>query len=67
LGLSVYECHRRASNELDGSAVDDVVDEGLAVTGDEDRNGTVDALWDNTLAEWHGDRGRLTAQHHLAE
>ena len=67
LRLSVDESHGWAGNELRGSTVANVVDQGLTVGRDPDGNGSVDALRNDTLVEWQGDGERLATEHHLAE
>jgi len=66
LGLGIDESKSRSGNELESIAVADVVDEGLVVRGDEDRDGAVD-IGHDTLVEGQGDRGRGTTEEHLAE
>lgn len=52
LRLGVDECHGRAGNELRGGAVNHVVEQRLAVGGDVDRNGSVDAARHHAVVEW---------------
>jgi hypothetical protein len=67
LGFRIDESHSWAGDELSGSTVANVVDEGLTVGGDKDSDRAIDTVGHDAVVEWQRDGGKLTAEHHLAE
>jgi len=65
--LSVDERHGGTSDELSRGTVNNIVNQGLAIAGDEDGNRTIDPLRNNALVEWQRDCRWLAANHHLTE
>jgi hypothetical protein len=65
--LSINECHRWTGNELGRGTIANVVDQWLAVGGDEDSDGAVNPWWDDTVVKWQSNGGGLATKHHLAE
>lgn len=63
----VDERHGGASDDRVGRLIADVIRQGLVVRGDEDGDGAVNVLGNNTLAEGKRKGEWCAAEHHLAE